>query len=88
MFALNPENGKFRNFLIFSGHGLNRAARTTVTAEQSGHWEPFGKVKFTIAQNLAGKLFEQALPNIISMTSPRACHLLCLALMNIHKICR
>jgi len=73
MFALNPENGQFRNFLNFQRAWL----------ESSGSDDSHGRAIWALGtvlgrsnspslKNLAGKLFEQALPNIISMTSPRA----------------
>lgn len=71
--AFNQDNGRFRNFLSFQrswledcgsddSHGRTIWALGTV----------LGKSKNMSLQNAAGRLFEQALPAVTSMTSPRA----------------
>jgi glycosyltransferase involved in cell wall biosynthesis len=73
LFAFNTENGRFRNFLNYErkwleskgsddSHGRTLWALGTV----------LGKSKTLSLQNIAGRLFEQALPAILEMTSPRA----------------
>ncbi len=73
LFALNLENGHFRNFLDYhrnwledkgsdDSHGRTIWALGTV----------LGKSKNPAFQSIAGNLFEKALPVILNMTSPRA----------------
>ena len=73
LYAFNTDNGRFRNFLNFQrqwleesgsddSHGRTLWALGTV----------LGKSKTASFKRLAGWLFEQALPAITDMTSPRA----------------
>ena len=73
LYALNLENGHFRNFLDYhrkwledkgsdDSHGRTIWALGTV----------LGKSKNPAFKSIAGKLFEKSLPVILNMTSPRA----------------
>ncbi len=73
MYAFNNVNGRFRNFLDYrrnwledrgsdDSHGRTIWALGTV----------LGKSKTNSLKSIAGKLFEQALPAIVDMSSPRA----------------
>lgn len=72
-YAFNPETGRFRNFMDYSRNWL----------EQSGSDDSHGRALWALGtvlgrsntealQRIAGWLFEQALPAILEMTSPRA----------------
>lgn len=72
-YAFNPDNGRFRNFMNYhrqwleefgsdDSHGRTLWALGTV----------LGRTNTPALQNMAGWLFEQALPAIVATTSPRA----------------
>jgi hypothetical protein len=72
-YAFNPETGRFRNFMDFQRHWL----------EESGSDDSHGRTLWALGtvlgnsntpalQSMAGQVFEQALPAILSTTSPRA----------------
>jgi glycosyltransferase involved in cell wall biosynthesis len=72
-YAFNPETGRFRNFMDYQrnwleesgsddSHGRTLKALGTV----------LGRSNIPALQNMAGWLFEQALPAILETTSPRA----------------
>jgi glycosyltransferase involved in cell wall biosynthesis len=73
LYAYNAENGHFRNFL-----GYQRKWLETIGSDDSHGrtiWAlgtVLGKSKTPSFQSIAGRLFEQAIPAIINMTSPRA----------------
>jgi glycosyltransferase involved in cell wall biosynthesis len=71
--ALNPANGRFRNFLSYERQWL----------EAQGSEDSHGRALWALGvvlnrsndeglRGLAGRLFEQALPAVLSFTSPRA----------------
>ena len=71
--ALNPANGRFRNFLSYDRRWL----------ETEGSEDSHGRALWALGvalnrstdegiRGLAGRLFEQALPAVVSLTSPRA----------------
>ncbi len=73
LYAYNAENGKFRNFLNYQRQWIE----TEGSDDSNGRtiWAlgtVLGKSKTTTLINVAGRLFEQALPAISNMTSPRA----------------
>jgi glycosyltransferase involved in cell wall biosynthesis len=73
LFAFNTENGHFRNFLNYQRHWLESSG----SDDSHGRtiWAlgtVLGKSKTPSLQNIAGRLFEKALPAIVGMTSPRA----------------
>ncbi len=73
MYAFNSGNGHFRNFLDFRRNWLETAG----SDDSHGRtlWSlgtVLGRSKTPSLQSLAGRLFEQALPAILTMTSPRA----------------
>ncbi|MDQ1267105.1 MAG: hypothetical protein QG635_2258 [Bacteroidota bacterium] len=73
LYAFNSENRHFRNFLNYQRHWLESCG----SDDSHGRtiWAlgtVLGKSKTPSLQSIAGKLFEQALPTIIEMTSPRA----------------
>ena len=72
-YAFNRETGRFRNFMDYQRHWL----------EESGSDDSHGRTLWALGtvlgrsntpalQNMAGWLFEQALPAILETTSPRA----------------
>jgi hypothetical protein len=72
-YAFNHENGRFRNFMDYQRNWL----------EASGSEDSHGRTLWALGtvlgrsntpalQNMAGQLFEQALPAILTTTSPRA----------------
>jgi hypothetical protein len=73
LFAFNSENGHFRNFLNYQRHwlesiGSDDSHGRTIWALGT----VLGRTKMPSLQSIAGRLFEQALPAIVNMTSPRA----------------
>ncbi len=73
LYAFNPENGRFRNFLSYQRNWLE----TQGSDDSHGRtiWAlgtVLGKSKVLSLQNIAGSLFEKALPGVLEMTSPRA----------------
>ncbi len=73
LFAYNSKNGHFRNFLNYQKNWLE----TSGSDDSHGRtiWAlgtVLGKSKTRTLQSIAGRLFEQALPAILGMTSPRA----------------
>ena len=85
-YAFNPENGRFRNFMNYQrnwledsgsedSHGRTLKALGTV----------LGRSNIPALQNMAGWLFEQALPAILETTSPRAW---AFAIIGIHEYLR
>jgi glycosyltransferase involved in cell wall biosynthesis len=73
LYAFNTENGHFRNFLDYRRNWLE----STGSDDSHGRtiWAlgtVLGKSKTRSLQSIAGRLFEQALPAIMEMTSPRA----------------
>jgi hypothetical protein len=83
LYAYNSENGHFRNFLDYQRNWLESSG----SDDSHGRtiWAlgtVLGKSKTSSLQSIAGRLFEQALPAILKMTSPRAWSF---ALMGIHE---
>src|SRR3989339_105621 len=83
LFAFNSENGHFRNFLNYQRQWLE------MSGSDDSHGRTIwalgtvlGKSKIPSLQSIAGRLFEQALPAIVDMKSPRAWSF---ALMGIHE---
>jgi len=73
LFAFNTENGRFRNFLAYQRHWLEQSG----SDDSHGRtiWAlgtVLGRTKMPSLQSIAGRLFEQALPAVVGMTSPRA----------------
>ena len=73
LYAFNTDNGRFRNFLSFQRQWLEESG----SDDSHGRtiWAlgtVLGKSKTASFKRLAGWLFEQALPAIKDMTSPRA----------------
>lgn len=73
LYAFNSQNGQFRNFLDYQRHWLEEKG----SEDSHGRtiWAlgtVLGKSKTLAYCNIAGRLFEQALPAILKMTSPRA----------------
>lgn len=73
LYAFNSENGRFRNFLSYQRSWLE----TQGSDDSHGRtiWAlgvVLGKSKVLSLQNIAGSLFEKALPAVLDMTSPRA----------------
>ncbi len=72
-FAFNSEVGRFRNFLNYQRQWLEESG----SDDSNGRtlWSlgtVIGRSKILSLQSVAGKLFEQSLPSIVEMTSPRA----------------
>jgi glycosyltransferase involved in cell wall biosynthesis len=72
-YAFNPETGRFRNFMDYQRHWM----------EDSGSDDSHGRALWALGtvlgrsntpafQSMAGRVFEQALPAILTTTSPRA----------------
>ena len=83
LYAYNSENGRFRNFLDFQrkwleSSGSDDSHGRTIWALGA----VLGKSKTFSLQSVAGRMFEQALPAIVEMTSPRAW---AFALLGIHE---
>jgi hypothetical protein len=83
LFAFNSENGHFRNFLNYQRQWLE------MSGSDDSHGRTIwalgtvlGRSKTPSLQSIAGRLFEQALPAIVDMKSPRAWSF---ALMGIHE---
>jgi len=85
-YAFNTETARFRNFMNYERHWL----------EKSGSDDSHGRTLWALGtllgrsntpalQSLAGRLFEQALPGILQTTSPRAW---AFALIGIHEYLR
>jgi glycosyltransferase involved in cell wall biosynthesis len=85
-YAFNTETGRFRNFMDFQRHWL----------EKSGSDDSHGRTLWALGtvlgrsntpalQSMAGWVFEQALPAILKTTSPRAW---AFALIGIHEYLR
>jgi hypothetical protein len=85
-YAFNPETGRFRNFMDYQRRWL----------EESGSDDSHGRTLLALGavlgrsnspdfQSMAGRLFDQALPAILDMTSPRAW---AFALIGIHEYLR
>jgi len=83
LFAFNSENGHFRNMLNY--HRLWMELSGSDDSHGRAIWglgTVLGKSKTDSLQSIAGRLFEQALPAIVHMTSPRAWSF---AIMGIHE---
>jgi hypothetical protein len=83
LFAFNTENGHFRNFLSYQRNWLESSG----SDDSHGRtiWAlgtVLGRSKVPSLQSIAGRLFEQALPAVVEMTSPRAWSF---TLMGIHE---
>ncbi|TAL70119.1 MAG: glycosyltransferase [Bacteroidetes bacterium] len=83
LFAFNSENGHFRNFLNYQRQWLE------MSGSDDSHGRTIwalgtvlGRSKTPSLQSIAGRLFEQALPTIVDMKSPRAWSF---AIMGIHE---
>ncbi len=85
-FAFNAETGRFRNFMDYQRHWL----------EDGGSDDSHGRALWALGtvlgrsdtpslHNMAGRVFEQALPAILGTTSPRAW---AFALIGIHEYLR
>ncbi len=86
MYGFNPETKRFRNFMNYQRHWL----------EESGSDDSHGRTLWALGtvlgrsnkyslQQMAGALFEQALPAILETTSPRAW---AFAIIGIHEYLR
>ena len=82
-YALNTETGRFRNFMDYQRHWLE------VGGSDDSHGRTLwalgtvlGRSNTPALQSMAGRVFEQALPAILSTTSPRAW---AFALIGIHE---
>jgi len=82
-FAFNTETGRFRNFMDYQRHWLE------VDGSDDSHGRTLwalgtvlGRSNTPDLQSMAGRAFEQALPAILSTTSPRAW---AFALIGIHE---
>ncbi|HLE39613.1 MAG TPA: glycosyltransferase family 4 protein [Acidimicrobiia bacterium] len=82
-YAFDAETGRFRNFMDYQRHWI----------EEGGSDDSHGRALWALGtvlarsntpslQSMAGRLFEQALPGILTTTSPRAW---AFALMGIHE---
>ncbi len=72
-YAFNTENGRFRNFMDYQRHWLDNG--TSDDCHGRTLWSlgtVLGRSTSPALQNMAGWLFEKALPSIIDTTSPRA----------------
>lgn len=73
LYAFNSENGRFRNFLSYQREWLE--AQGSDDSHGRTIWAlgvVLGKSKVLSLQNIAGSLFEKALPAVRDITSPRA----------------
>jgi len=83
-YAFNPANGRFRNFMSYQrqwlekDHGSDDSHGRTLLALGT----VLGRFNTPALRNMAGWMFEQALPAIIDTTSPRAW---AFALIGIHE---
>jgi glycosyltransferase involved in cell wall biosynthesis len=82
-YAFNTETGRFRNFMDYQRNWLE------VGGSDDSHGRTLwalgtvlGRSNTAVLQNMAGKVFEQALPEILNITSPRAW---AFALIGIHE---
>ncbi len=71
--ALNPANGRFRNFLSYERQWLEAAGSEDSHGRALwGLGTVLGRSKSEDLRGMAGRLFESALPAILSFRSPRA----------------
>ncbi len=85
-YAFNGETGRFRNFLGYTRHWLEDVG----SGDSHGRamWAlgtVLGRSDNTAFRNLAGRLFEQALPAILDISTPRSW---AFALLGIHEYLR
>lgn len=85
-YAFNPETGRFRNFMSYQRQWMEEAGSDD--SHGRALWSlgtVLGHANWPALSGLAGGLFEQALPAILPMTSPRAW---AFALLGIHEYLR
>jgi hypothetical protein len=85
-YAFNVESGRFRNFMDYQRHWLEDNGSDDCHGRTlSALGIMLGRSNTPALQSMAGRLFEQALPAIRDMTSPRAW---AFALIGIHEYLR
>ncbi|MDD5544974.1 MAG: glycosyltransferase family 4 protein, partial [Acidobacteriia bacterium] len=81
-YAFNPETGRFRNFMDYQRHWEDGGSDDSHGRSLWALGTVLGRSNAPALQSMAGRVFEQALPAILTTTSPRAW---AFALIGIHE---